>query len=179
MQHSDVSGHRNSPSARKPSVSARTSLGTLCAAAQLADIAWPVFLLFGWELSIVGGPNPFLTLAFDSYPISHGLLALVAWGILFALLYRMRTGYACGALVVASLVASHWLLDFVTHVADMPLYPGSPKVGLGLWNWPARLVMGLLPHVPTLWKVGGMPGAGCAGERSKPGEILPAYTPPC
>ncbi len=29
---------------------------------------------------------------------------------------------------------SHWVLDVVTHVPDMPLYPGGPKVGLGLWN---------------------------------------------
>jgi hypothetical protein len=36
--------------------------------------------------------------------------------------------------ILAALVVSHWLLDFVTHVPDMPLYPGGPKVGLGLWN---------------------------------------------
>ena len=30
---------------------------------------------------------------------------------------------------------SHWLLDFITHRPDMPLYPGSAvSVGLGLWN---------------------------------------------
>jgi hypothetical protein len=32
------------------------------------------------------------------------------------------------------LVLSHWLLDYVTHRPDLPLYPGGPKVGLGLWN---------------------------------------------
>ena len=30
---------------------------------------------------------------------------------------------------------SHWVLDFVTHAPDMPLWPGpSPRLGLGLWN---------------------------------------------
>lgn len=29
---------------------------------------------------------------------------------------------------------SHWVLDFVTHRPDLPLYPGGPRVGLGLWN---------------------------------------------
>src|SRR5207249_6020403 len=38
------------------------------------------------------------------------------------------------ALVVALLVVSHWLLDFVTHRPDMPLYPGGTPLGLGLWN---------------------------------------------
>jgi len=36
------------------------------------------------------------------------------------------------------LVVSHWVLDWVSHVPDMPLYPGGAwRVGLGLWNWPA------------------------------------------
>ena len=36
--------------------------------------------------------------------------------------------------VVLALVVSHWVLDFITHTPDMPLYPGGPKFGLGLWN---------------------------------------------
>jgi hypothetical protein len=35
---------------------------------------------------------------------------------------------------VLALVVSHWVLDFITHIPDMPLYPGGPKYGLGLWN---------------------------------------------
>jgi len=113
----------------------RTSLGTLFVAPTLADLLWPVFLLLGWErVSPSGVTNPFLTLTFDAYPISHSLLALIGWGALYALLYRARTGYGRGAIVVGLLVVSHWVLDFVTHVPDMPLYPGGPKVGLGLWH---------------------------------------------
>ena len=36
--------------------------------------------------------------------------------------------------VIAGLVVSHWFLDFITHRPDMPIYPGGPKIGLGLWN---------------------------------------------
>jgi hypothetical protein len=58
----------------------------------------------------------------------------VLWGLLF--------GGACAVvvrdrrvmLVVAALVVSHWVLDWITHRPDMPLYPGGPKAGLGLWN---------------------------------------------
>ena len=105
------------------------------AAKRVAPRASPVFLLLGWErVRVSGGGNPFLTLTFDAYPVSHSLLALVGWGILLALLYRWRTGDARTATLVGLLVVSHWVLDFVTHVPDMPLYPGGPKVGLGLWN---------------------------------------------
>lgn len=113
----------------------RTSLGTLFAAVQLADMLWPVLLLLGWEHAhTVPGPNPFLVLWLDSIPISHSLLTLIAWGVLFAVLYRARTGYARGAIVVALGVVSHWVLDVATHRPDMPLYPGSPLLGFGLWN---------------------------------------------
>jgi uncharacterized membrane protein len=113
----------------------RTSLGTLFVAVQLADMLWPILLLLGWEHAhFEAGPNPFLVLWLDSIPISHSLLTLIAWGALFAGLYHWRSGYARGALVVALAVVSHWVLDFVTHRPDMPLYPGGPKLGLGLWN---------------------------------------------
>ena len=112
----------------------RSSLGTLLAAPELADIIFPVTVLLGWEkVSFAGGSDPFLSITLDNYPISHSLLALIAWGVVWALLYRWRTGYGRGALIVAALVVSHWLLDFVTHRPDMPLWPGGPKAGLELW----------------------------------------------
>jgi hypothetical protein len=125
----------------------RTSLGTLFAAPTFADLLWPIFLLLGWEQArVVSGPNPFLTLWLDDIPISHSLVALSAWGLLFGYLYRTRTGYMRGAVVVGLLVLSHWVLDFVTHRPDMPLYPGSVNLGLGLWNSVAGtlIVEGLL-----------------------------------
>ena len=136
----------------------RTSLGTLFAAASLADLLWPVFLLAGWErVRVTGGANPFLNLTFDSYPISHSLVTLIGWGLGFALLYRRRAGYARGALLGALLVVSHWVLDFVTHVPDMPLYPGGPKVGLGLWHsvWGTVIVEAAM-FAAGLWIYGAM-----------------------
>src|SRR5437879_166673 len=82
-----------------------------------------------------------LTLTFDAYPLSHSLLTLIGWGVVLAVLYRWRSGDARAATVVALLVVSHWVLDFVTHVPDMPLYPGGPTVGLGLWNSVAGTVI--------------------------------------
>jgi hypothetical protein len=66
---------------------------------------------------------------------SHSLLGLIGWGLAFGLVYRMTTGYGRGALVVAGLVASHWVLDLVVHIPDLPLIPGGgPLLGFGLWN---------------------------------------------
>jgi hypothetical protein len=113
----------------------RTSLGTLFLAPTLADLLWPIFLLLGWEhVHAVPSTNPFLVGWFDDYPYSHSLFMLVIWGALLGSLYRARTGNKRGALVIGLLVVSHWILDVITHRPDMPIYPGSLLVGLGLWN---------------------------------------------
>ncbi len=113
----------------------RASLGALMAAALLLDVLWPIFVLVGWEeVRIEPGNTRFTPLEFVSYPISHGLLAVLGWATLLAALYYVVTRYVTGTLVVWLLVLSHWVLDYVTHRPDMPLYTGGPKVGLGLWN---------------------------------------------
>jgi len=126
----------------------RASLGALIAAPILLDLLWPIFLLLGWEhVSIEPNRNPFLRLAFDSYPISHGLVAVVGWATLFAALYYGFTRYEAGAMVIWMGVVSHWLMDFIVHRPDLPLYSGSSRmVGLGLWNhrWYTIAVEGAL-----------------------------------
>ncbi|HMC78234.1 MAG TPA: metal-dependent hydrolase [Vicinamibacterales bacterium] len=113
----------------------RVSLALLFGAAQLADLLWPVFLATGLEqVRIDPGNTAFTPLDFVSYPYSHSLLLLLVWGVLLALLSRPFTRGRRVFAVIAALVASHWLLDFVTHRPDMPLYPGGAKFGLGLWN---------------------------------------------
>ena len=113
----------------------RTSLGNLFIAPTLADLLWPIFLLLGAEqVHAIPNANPFLVGWFDDYPYSHSLFMLLVWGALYGYLYRARTGNKRGALVIGVLVVSHWVLDCITHRPDMPVYPGGPKVGLGLWN---------------------------------------------
>src|SRR5262245_35677798 len=113
----------------------RPSLLVLFAAAQLADILWPVFVALGLEqVRIDVGNTAFTPLDFVSYPYSHSLLLLAAWGAVFGLAYRARTRDTFAGWMICALVISHWLFDFVTHRPDMPPYPGGPKLGLGLWN---------------------------------------------
>jgi membrane-bound metal-dependent hydrolase YbcI (DUF457 family) len=117
-------------------VAPRTSLGLLMAAPMALDLLWPLFLLAGWEQVRIDPGNTALTpLDFVSYPYSHSLAMSALWGALFALIYWGFTRYVTGAMVIGLGVVSHWILDFVTHRPDLPLYPGgATRVGLGLWN---------------------------------------------
>jgi hypothetical protein len=116
----------------------RTSLGALIAAPILLDLLWPIFLLVGWEyVSIEPNPNPFLRLQFISYPISHGLVAAIGWATLFASIYLGVARYLIGAITIWVAVMSHWLLDYLVHAPDLPLYAGAYRfLGRGLWNHP-------------------------------------------
>lgn len=113
-----------------------TSLGTLIAASQLIDIIWPLLVLMGIERVAVDPEITVVTpLKFVQYPITHSLLAVLVWASLFACLYWLITRNQTGTMVVWFAVLSHWVLDYFTHIPDLPLYPGSEKmVGLGLWN---------------------------------------------
>ena len=134
-------------------VAPRASLGVLMAAPNLLDLLWPVFLLLGWEqVRIDPGNTPFTPLDFVSYPVSHSLVAACGWGLLFALLYWTVARYARGAVVIGLSVLSHWVLDFITHRPDLPLYPGGPRVGLGLWNSvPATVAVEVAMYIAGAW----------------------------
>ena len=126
----------------------RTSFGLLVLAAYLADLLWPICLLLGIEqVRIQPGNTAFTPLAFDSYPWTHSLVMGIAWGVVLAVLSgALFKADRYAQMVIALLVVSHWVLDFASHRPDLPLWPGSQKYGLGLWNSiPATLaVEGLL-----------------------------------
>ena len=114
----------------------RTNLGLLVLGAQWADTLWPILVLLGIEqVAIQPGITVMTPLDFISYPWSHSLLMLIVWAALAFFAYR--SGGRRAAFVLAICVVSHWVLDWLTHRPDMPLYPGGPKFGLGLWNHPA------------------------------------------
>ena len=116
-------------------IAPKTSLGTLVLSAQFADCLWPVLLLLGLEqVRIVPGITRVTPLDFISYPISHSLLLQLVWGLLLGGAYFFWRRDLRTALVIGTLLPTHWLLDYFAHRPDLPLYPGGPKVGLGMWN---------------------------------------------
>ena len=124
----------------------KTSLGSLILASQLIDLLWPTLLLIGVERAAVApGITRVTPLDFTHYPISHSLIAVLLWSALFGIAYQVLRLYPRGAAVCGIAVASHWLLDLLTHRPDLPLAPGfETRVGLGIWeSLPATLLVEL------------------------------------
>jgi hypothetical protein len=114
----------------------QVKLGTLFFAAQFLDLFWPVLIIAGIEHVRIN-PNalPFLRLDLYDYPISHSLFTSFLWSGLVGGAYYLVNKSKRNAFIVGCAVFSHWLLDYISHVPDLPLAPGvSTFVGLGLWN---------------------------------------------
>ena len=131
-------------------------------AAFLADFLLGVFAFFGLEQAHV--PTDFASrhyLTF-TFPYSHGLLFLLLWGILLGslLCWLDRPHRVRAFLVIAALVLSHFALDGLVHVPELPLAgPNSFQVGLGLWNhMPLELSLETVLAIAGLgvyWKLAG------------------------
>jgi membrane-bound metal-dependent hydrolase YbcI (DUF457 family) len=111
------------------------SLGLLIMASVWADVLWTVFLLLGWEHARISvGDTRWTPLELYDYPCSHSLLFLALWATALAVVYRAWRPDMMGAIAIWIGAVSHWVLDWLTHRPDMPLYPSGQKHGLGLWN---------------------------------------------
>ena len=114
-------------------------LWVLFIAVQLLDVLWAPFVLLGIEkVRIVPGITTSNPLDLYYMPYTHSLLAAIAWSLVAFLVYRaVRPVPSRAAAIVGLAVFSHWVLDFLVHRPDLPLYDNTAKVGLGLWNLPA------------------------------------------
>lgn len=130
-------GHYGPALAAKP-LEKRLPLWLLFLAVQWLDVGWSVLVMLGVEkLRIVKGFTQGSALDLYYMPFTHGLLGALALslslGAIAALFYRERR--TAIVLVVGGAVFSHWLLDLVVHVPDLPLLDNSFKVGFGLWRY--------------------------------------------
>jgi len=114
-------------------------LWVLFIAVQLLDVLWAPFVLLGIEkVRIVPGFTASNPLDLYYMPYTHSLLAAIGWSVVAFLVYRaVRPVPPRAAAIVGLAVFSHWVLDFLVHKPDLPLYDNTAKVGLGLWNLPA------------------------------------------
>jgi hypothetical protein len=128
-------GHIGVALAAKP-LAPKVSVGVMLVAATAIDTLCGIFAFTGLEwVNTTTGES--------SLPWSHGLFMSVVWSLLTLGIAWLVTRNWKMSLVVAMLVFSHWLLDFISHPMgmgklmpkDLPLFfDGSPKVGLGLYN---------------------------------------------
>jgi len=122
-------------------------------ACQLIDLFWGALVLLGVEkLRVI--PNFTKSNGLDLYfmPYTHSLSSAVLWSAAAAVLFwlctpslvqRTRT-----AVLIGLAVASHWMLDLLVHIPDLPLWFDSVKVGLGWWNY---RTFALLLELALLW----------------------------
>jgi hypothetical protein len=110
-----------------PRTAPQIPLWALLVATEVLDILWGLFALVGLD-------------SIKPAPWSHSLFMAALWSVLAGMLagYHYRS-HRAGSLI-GGLVASHWVLDFVSHPMfggppNLPLFlTGSPQVGLGLYT---------------------------------------------
>jgi len=135
----------------------KVSLGTLFLASVWLDILWSIFLLLGWETVMISpGITRVVPIEFTEYALSHSLVMALAWAVLLGLVSLIITKNEKASLVIAGLVASHWLLNLIVHRPDMHLTPsGNPmdiKWGLNLWSSiPATIILEAVLFAAGLW----------------------------
>jgi hypothetical protein len=100
------------------------------------DILWPIFILLGLEKAEINPDSPLQKyVKFTSYPYSHSLvISFIISGSVGLILAYGVSPPAGELFVIAS--TSHWFLDTIVHLPDLPILGFGPdkKVGLGLWN---------------------------------------------
>jgi membrane-bound metal-dependent hydrolase YbcI (DUF457 family) len=114
-------------------------LWVLFVAVQFLDYVWATLVLLGIEkLRVIKGFTAGSMLDSYFHPYSHSLPTALMWSAIAAVVYKaIRRAKASNsaAVVVGLAVFSHWLLDFIAHPRDLPLYDNTMKVGLGMWNY--------------------------------------------
>ncbi len=144
-------GHVAAGMAAKP-LAREVNLGLLVFAALLLDVLLWIFVLVGLEQVVVPSDfarHPYLSFVF---PYSHSLVACVTWSLAAAAVawrWARTTGRQPRRAMLATSLAvfSHFVLDAVVHVKDLPLDRDSPiRFGTGLWekNMPAALGLEIL-----------------------------------
>jgi hypothetical protein len=123
------------------------------------DLLWGVLVLTGIERVEIDPDSPLQKyVRFVRYPISHSLVLTNAIACIPAALIGYVYGYPA-ALVFLAASISHWLLDAIVHLPDLPVlgFNGDTKVGLGLYKYGGiafafeylLIVVGTIMFVPT------------------------------
>jgi hypothetical protein len=122
-------------------------------------LIYGVTLLTGVErISIIAGANPLTSAEYIFFPYSRGLVATLLWAGLVALIFliapfKSSLPKSRTALVMATAVLSHFILDVIVHNPEIDLLGnGVYKIGLGLWNYSfASYIVEALLLIAGLW----------------------------
>lgn len=128
-------GHLGAGLAAK-AVAPRVGLGTLVAAAFLLDLLLWLFVTLHIEGAVVPGDFAERHMLAFSFPWSHGLIMAAVWSAAAAFIWTWSGGegkyFAFAPAVIAATVFSHWILDWLVHPPELPIWAGSEELGLGI-----------------------------------------------
>jgi hypothetical protein len=131
-------------------------------AVSFPDLVWSVLVPAGVEKVKINPDTPLQKfVVFEKFPYSH---SLVLGSVLSLPVGILIAGLLNNPLVVPIFVAgsaSHWLLDTVVHLKDLPVlgFDGDRKVGAGLWKrGPLAFVVEYVFYVIlTVFALSGLP----------------------
>ena len=137
-------GHLVIAMAAKPAAP-KVPLWVLLAASEMLDLLSFLFLAIGIEkpgTSSTDLVNGVKAITPSEIPWSHGLFMSIVWSLLAAVIVWLFLHDRRSSIIVGLVVLSHWVLDLIVHLPDLPLlFNGSPKVGLGLWSTGPGLIL--------------------------------------
>jgi LexA-binding, inner membrane-associated putative hydrolase len=112
-------------------------LATYFVAALLVDWGFFILAMVGVEKMRIE-PGATAMVPFDLYhlPFTHSLLGAGIWAAVFGIVIAIWHRDTIAGMLIAAVVASHWVLDWVTHRPDLTLSGSGETYGLGLWNYP-------------------------------------------
>ena len=129
-------GHYGVSLAAKP-LRPRVPLWVWFIAVQWMDVVWSILVLLGIEkLRIVPGFTEANALDLYYMPYTHGLPGSIALSLLLGAIVAafVSDKRATTLFLVAAASFSHWVLDLIVHVPDLPLHDNTAKVGFSLWR---------------------------------------------
>jgi hypothetical protein len=107
-------------------------------AVSFPDLVWPLLVFAGIE-KVKVNPESALQkyLVFEKYPYSHSLIFTNFVALAIGLTLALILSNPLVALVFTVGSASHWILDSIVHLPDLPVLGfgrRDRKIGLGLWR---------------------------------------------
>ena len=106
-------------------------------AVSFPDLLWSVLVPAGVEKVKINPDSPLQKfLVFEKFPYSHSLVLGSVLSLPVGLLIAAILNNPLVVPVFVAGSASHWLLDTVVHLKDLPVlgFDGDRKVGAGLWK---------------------------------------------
>jgi hypothetical protein len=104
-----------------------------------ADLLWPFLVYLKKEIVTIDPKTPLQkTIDFIAYPYSHSLVRSALLTLIPSAVVALLYGRTIVGVFFYIAAMSHWFLDTLMHLPDLPVlgFGKDRKVGLGLWRYP-------------------------------------------